>query len=140
MNLILDASVVIKWFAKHQEQDRKQAIYIRNQLVQGKLRIIVPDLIYYEIMNVLRLKRYIKNFDLQIIANTLFRYPFEIIYPSEELMKNALNTASEYAITIYDATYITIAQKFGCPLITADRKISQSSPKTTVLLGDFKIE
>ncbi len=123
MDLICDASVIIKWFVKHQEQDRQQAIRIRNQLLQGKLRIIVPDLILYEIANVFKMKRGVEKSDLQIIIKTLFEYPLEIIWPSDNLLNSAAQLAHKYDLTIYDAVYFAIAHELGYLLVTADKKL-----------------
>lgn len=140
MNLILDASVIIKWFVQHQEQDRKQAIWIRNQLVQGKLRVIVPDLIFYEIVNALKMKRGVEKSDLRIIIKILFQYPLEIVWPTEELMKNASLLAYENDLTIYDSIYLALAQDLDCPLITADIKLSRNTkPVKVKLLRDFQV-
>jgi predicted nucleic acid-binding protein len=55
---VLDASVVLKWFTK--EEDRVLAIEYRDQFLKGKIDIALPDLILYELANVLG---YNPNFD-----------------------------------------------------------------------------
>jgi len=46
---VLDASVVVKWFTR--EEDRNLAIEYRDQFLQGKIDIALPDLILYELAN-----------------------------------------------------------------------------------------
>ena len=50
--LVLDASVVVKWFTK--EEDKDLAIEYRDQFLTGEIDIALPDLILYELANVLR--------------------------------------------------------------------------------------
>lgn len=47
--LILDASVVIKWFVD--EEDSNKAILYLDTISQNQLIIIVPSLLFYEVGN-----------------------------------------------------------------------------------------
>lgn len=138
MDLIADASVIIKWFVKRNEKDRKQALEIKNQLLQSKVRVIIPDLMFYEVTNVLKMRSAVKSPDLKKTIKILFKYPFEIIWPSEELLKNAAKLAHDHDLTIYDAVYFAIARELGGIFITADQKLCQkiNSPNAR-LLADF---
>jgi len=49
---VLDSSVIIKWF--NQEQFTKDALSFREQLLNGETKIVVPDLLIYELSNALR--------------------------------------------------------------------------------------
>lgn len=49
--LILDASVVVKWF--HEEAGTVEAIILQNQVNEGRIRVDVPDLIFYEVTSAL---------------------------------------------------------------------------------------
>ena len=50
MKIVLDASVVAKWFIE--EEDTEKAIEIRDKFVRGEIKILVPSLLIYEIGNV----------------------------------------------------------------------------------------
>ena len=52
--VVLDASVVIKWF--HEEAGTDKAEIIQEQIACGEIRAIVPPLLFYEVANVLTLK------------------------------------------------------------------------------------
>jgi predicted nucleic acid-binding protein len=52
---VLDSSVVLKWFRKD-EIWRDSALQLRQTYLDGHMLIYVPDLLIYEIANVLRYK------------------------------------------------------------------------------------
>jgi len=54
--MILDASVILKWFIE--EKDTDKALKIRDDYVAGKIDIEIPDLLIYELANVLRYKQF----------------------------------------------------------------------------------
>jgi len=140
MYLIADASVIIKWFIRLKENDRKQALVIKKQMLEGKFILAAPDLLFYEVINVLTIKRMVRKTSLDRMIKLLFQYPFEIIWPSGELFESAAKLAKRFDLTIYDAVYLALAQELDCPLVTADNKLYQNSLKIeTKLLRNFKI-
>jgi predicted nucleic acid-binding protein len=56
--VVIDASVAIKWFT--QEEDRDKALEISNNFINEEIDIVIPDLTLYEISNALR---YNSNFN-----------------------------------------------------------------------------
>ena len=52
---IIDASVVIKWFIE--EEDSIKAILLKDEHIQGKTILIAPDLLIYEVANVLMISK-----------------------------------------------------------------------------------
>jgi len=57
-SVVLDSSVVIKWFRRY-ETLCEQSVKLRQAYLAGRLFIIVPDILIYEIANVLRYKPWI---------------------------------------------------------------------------------
>ncbi|MBI3990208.1 MAG: PIN domain-containing protein [candidate division NC10 bacterium] len=53
--VVFDSSVVIKWFRKS-EAFQEQALSLHQTYLNGSLTIYVPDLLIYELANVLRSK------------------------------------------------------------------------------------
>lgn len=54
-------------------------------------------------------------------------------YPTRPLMRRAWELRA--SVTPYDATYVALAEKFGCDLVTADRRLHQAhGPACTVRL------
>jgi len=52
---LLDSSVILKWFRRN-ETWREVALQLRQTYLDGHMLIYVPDLLIYEIANVLRYK------------------------------------------------------------------------------------
>lgn len=87
--IVLDASILAKWFLK--EGDSGLALDFKEQLTKEKIDIAVPDLALYETLNALRFK---KDMPEQIIKDVLFSLlnsGLQIIIPTETLLKEAIH-------------------------------------------------
>lgn len=62
---------------------------------------------------------------------------FMKIAQCEVKMDAALAVAAKYAVTGYDAQYVTLAQDLGAPLITEDRKLRVAAPGITFSMQEF---
>lgn len=119
--LVLDASVIIKWFT--QEEKREEAINLRENYVSGEIEIVVPDLLLYEISNALRFNPNFKEKDIKEAIESLFDIEINIIVPIPEVLQKAVDVAYSKEITIYDAFYIALSQMIDFDFITADEKL-----------------
>ena len=110
MKIVLDASVVAKWFIE--EEDTEKAIEIRDKFVRGEIKILVPSLLIYEIGNVF-LKHPAKNSrDVENDFKALFDI-MEIVEINKPEIKDIHKNAKHFGITFYDAVYVTLALKEG---------------------------
>ena len=50
--LVLDASVIVKWFCEEEYTDI--ALRLRDRFFVGELTIVVPELMFYEVSNAMR--------------------------------------------------------------------------------------
>ncbi len=64
--IILDASVVVKWFLEEEYTDK--ALEIRERLRMGEEKVVVPDLLLYELANALKNN---PNFDANYVCDAL---------------------------------------------------------------------
>lgn len=126
VRLVIDASVILKWFFDFpDEQNRDQALVLKNLHIEGKIVLIVPQYSIYEITNALTFSKY--KLDKAIVLESLAALEGLKIkriddYSDKKLMKMAVELAFEYSMTIYDALYLALANKLKCNLVTADRK------------------
>lgn len=121
MELVLDTSVVIKWFLP--ESLSKKALYYRRQHLDGKIRIISPHLLAFEVTNVLCTKSGVKE---EALLSAIEVFYFTQIYEYPFTKKLATKTAQfskKYKISVYDAVYVALAQSQNCQFITADEKL-----------------
>ena len=120
MLLVLDTSVVAKWFKE--EEDSDLALQIREDFHEGLHEIIVPDLLLYEISNALRFD---KKFTPDLITDaigSLFEMDIVITVPSKELISDAAKIAIDNDVTVYDAIYVALSLKINGIFITADKR------------------
>ncbi len=118
---ILDASVVLKWFLE--EKGSELALELRQSYISGLSKVVLPDLILYEVANALRYdKKFSQGAATEAIIS-LIDLGIDIIVPTTNLLRGALEIAYENGVTVYDAIYISLAQEMSCEFITADEKL-----------------
>jgi len=93
--------------------------------------IYVPDLLTYEIANVLRFKPDLSQGQVQAALNSLYDMQIRIVKSSREVVKEAIHRAYLYDVTVYDAAFVAIAENLSVPFITADDKLSQKLAKAS---------
>lgn len=121
MILVLDASVVAKWFKE--EESSYIALKIRSDFQRGINEIVVPDLLLYELSNAMRFD---PNFNSELIKksiHSLFEIDITIVIPSENLISDAIRIAIERDITVYDAIYVALSSQLNAVFITADERL-----------------
>lgn len=118
--VILDASVIIKWFSK--EDDSDKAIVYLHAFFENKVSIIVPSLLFYELGNVLISKKVQKK-EVSDIKRRLKDLQMEVKDIGLEWFRNIYENSLDYSISFYDATYITLMQNKNCKFVTADKKL-----------------
>ena len=139
--IVLDASVVVKWFSTDNEQDYDKASFILQLIKNGDMELIIPDLLLYELSNAL-LKS--KNFDIQSLnsaVKTILDLEVEIFNAQLPLLEKTNEMAATYSLTIYDALYAALAVIKQCKLITANPKCFNKIRKEYVVnLADVEVE
>lgn len=116
---VLDSSVVIKWFREH-EALREQALIVRRAYLEGQLKVFVPDLLFYEIANVLRYKSDLSEEQVLVAVQTLFDMRLEQVSMTPRLLARAIEIAYECDVTVYDAIFVVSAESVNAVLLTAD--------------------
>lgn len=122
--VVLDSSVVIKWFRKH-ETLHKQALELRRAYLDGLLFIHVPDLLIYEIANVLRYKPDMDQMKVKQAMQSLFDMWIDIQYMEPTVMESAIEIAYSYNVTVYDAAFVALADQLEAHFITADEGLAR---------------
>lgn len=118
--IVLDTSVIIKWFSL--EPGRKDALGIRDRVVQGKTDLVEPDLIFYELINALWFGKKFGSKKIGRILTEFRNLDPEIVALNPELTAIILKLINKFSITTYDASFVALANENKIPLITADTK------------------
>ena len=116
---VVDASVVVKWFLLEDHTG-----YARR-LLDDSLDLSSPDLVRAEFGNVMW-KRWRRG-DISARAagealHHLGRLPLRI-ETSWTLLETAWTVARRFDRSFYDGLYVALAEREGCSLVTADRKL-----------------
>jgi predicted nucleic acid-binding protein len=117
----VDASVVTKWFIE--EEDSSWALLLKNEHISGKTILIAPDLIIYEVTNVLLFSKLFTTEEIKKCLQDLYDLEIDLINPSLDLILPTIELASSKKLSIYDASYLALAREFDIKLITADEKL-----------------
>lgn len=117
--VVLDTSVVVKWF-RQEEKGARYALAYRNAYLEGQISIVLPDLALYELANVLCHKRDLTVEQIVQALDSLLEMELLWADPSAELLARAVRVARQCQVTLYDAVFVALAQWMGAPLVTAD--------------------
>ena len=140
--IVFDASIAVKLFIH--ATDSMQARTVYSFLVDGArvAHIFVPDLLYFECANAfwkyVRQTGYATADACQDLRD-LLNLPFMVI-PGDAIVDQALEIACRNQISVYDASYVALADHLKTSLVTADQRLAKlfagSSPPVE-LLADY---
>ncbi len=119
---IIDSSIIVKWFVNEKGSDK--AMQLKEQHLENQIVIIVPELIFFEVLNALRFKEKDEE-TLKEIRETLWDIQFFIVHTNTFILDKTIEISLKYNLSIYDATYAALSQIYGCPLITEDKKLKK---------------
>jgi predicted nucleic acid-binding protein len=121
--LLVDTSVLIKWFHAAGESELAEARAIRDAHVRGDVDTHILDLAVYEIGNMLvRALRW----DAGAVAGQLDDLLAIVGTPlvmAQGWLRDAAALAAANALSFYDASWAATAAALGIPLISADRRL-----------------
>ncbi|MEK7542660.1 MAG: type II toxin-antitoxin system VapC family toxin [Patescibacteria group bacterium] len=117
---VLDASVAVKFFAEEEGSETARALWRKAEM--GEIRLLAPDLLLYEIGNVLGKAKRLQEPTIIEALHLLFESSLEFFPPEERTLDIAEGFMKKYEVTFYDASYAALAYKFGIPLISENPK------------------
>ena len=126
---VADASVVAKWFLE--EADSEAARRLRDDYLEGALRIRVPSLLPFEVMNALRFHSAFPRRNLGLAARALDRASLPTVPLFGEYLERTMVVCLEHDLTVYDASYVALAELGQCPLYTADKALADLELEVT---------
>lgn len=121
--LLLDTSVLLKWFHREGEDEVEQAEWHLQAHRQGVVRAHMLDLGVYELGNVLvrALNRTAQQSAAVLDAALALCGPALTLNAAD--LGKAAEIACADALTFYDAAFAVAASAHECTLISADRKL-----------------
>jgi predicted nucleic acid-binding protein len=117
--VVLDASVILKWFVTSKERGVIEARELRAQYQAGRLVVLVPSLLFIEILNVAGRRWRWEEPALMDLTAALEDLLFEVAEPG------LVHVASWVArgLTAHDSSYVALAEERGVRLVSDDQTI-----------------
>lgn len=122
-HLLIDTSVLIKWFHSEGESELSQARALRSAHVAGELHAHVLDLATYEVGNVLLRALRWNAADVADQLEDLNVVLGPPLVMTGQGPRRAADLAHTHSLTFYDASWAATAIELDLPLISADREL-----------------
>lgn len=129
---VLDTSLAMSWcFA---DEGGSYSEKVLNYFCEASA--VVPPLWTYEVANVLLVaerKKRLNSNEANRYLNLLFHLPIEV----DDSKPNAfeiLRLGRELKLSSYDAAYLELAIRYGCPLATLDQPLKRAAKKIGIPL------
>jgi len=139
--LVIDASVVLKWYLSDEEHGEK-ALDILDAHASDRLSLHAPALLEFEVASGLTIakKRARVGIDDALKAMEGFTELGIGLYSLSPFFQKVLDYSDKYNISAYDAGYIGLANNLKINVVTADRRLFNSTGKLRFVkwIGDFR--
>lgn len=133
MKLVIDANIGLS--ALLPETDTAQARQLFADCRTGLHELLVPDLYLLEVENTLvnaARSGKIPQSGLPLLFADLMQ-TLPITFASTSLFPRAYAIASNVRVSVYDAVYLALSEREGCPLVTNDAKLANAASNFTIL-------
>jgi len=127
---VLDASVILKWYLLDEMYGQK-ALDLLHRFITKELTILSPSLLEYEVINglIIAQKRgRIKEEKILMAIEGFFDLQIDLRGLSH-FYQRSLKYCRVYNRSLYDASYLAMAETEGIPLITADEVLYNAVKK-----------
>lgn len=133
MKLVIDASIGLK--AMLPEHDSAKALQLRADFRKGIHELLSPDLYLLEAGNaIVTAARSGKIYASEVpIFYAELMGNLRIIDPSTSLLPRAIEIALQSRASVYDATYVVLAERESCNLVTVDEKLLKVLPGFSIV-------
>jgi len=135
MDLVADASVIVKWFLH--EKGREQALQLRDDFVAQDVQLHVPEVLPFEVLNALRFSSHFNEEACLQAQVVLDGYGFRRHSLVGELARRTVHLSYSRGLSIYDASYVALAKLLGFKVITADNALAQAAGRDATKVDDY---
>jgi predicted nucleic acid-binding protein len=139
---VLDASVAAKWHLMDEEY-QEEALALLTEYQEGRVLLLAPDHIRYEVANALRIAVRRNRLNAVQGRSALLQF-LDWRIPTanaDALIHSAFDVSVLLGCALYDGLYLALAQASNCPLIYADgtlRNIIAARFPLALWIGDFQ--
>lgn len=140
MLLVIDSSVVAKWFFLETLSDRAMAV--RQDWESSTVNLIAPDLMLVEVGNIIWKKQCLGLITEEEgigVLTDLLALKIPAVEP-QVILPRAYSLAKLFDRTVYDGLYLALAEESEASFVTADLRLCnavQSSLRFIQYLGSY---
>ncbi|MDY6966175.1 MAG: type II toxin-antitoxin system VapC family toxin [Halobacteriota archaeon] len=138
MKFVIDASVLAKVVVK--ERDSDKALKLIEAHTDGKIELIAPSIIIYEVGNVLwRHKMDAKSMHMYIV--NILSLGIKLVDPhsEKELLEETCEISKIKGLTFYDASYVSTAKSLKIKLVTVDKEMMRKAGEYVISMDEIEI-
>lgn len=139
-SLLVDTSVLVKWFHRTGETELLAARALRHAHVAGDISAFVLDLTLYELGNVLVRSLGWPAADVADQLDDLVAIVGTPLVSSPEWLRDAAELAVSNHLTFYDAAWAAAARALAIPLVSADRQLLDAGLAETATTTAARLE
>jgi predicted nucleic acid-binding protein len=118
---VVDASVVLKWLLAEPSEEAEQLLETH---LNGSDQLVAPELLYYEIGNVLVTKTRLSAQETSDLFGYFLDLQIEAYSLGADEYRTTIDLARRYKLSVYDAAYLGLAMALDIRLVTADRRFA----------------
>jgi predicted nucleic acid-binding protein len=127
---VVDASVVLKWLLVEPSEEAEALL---EKHLNGGDPLVAPELLYYEIANVLVTKTKLTAQETSELFGYFMDLQIEAYSLGADEYKTAIDLAHRYKLSVYDAAYLGLAMALDTRLVTADRRPATRAAATKII-------
>jgi predicted nucleic acid-binding protein len=134
--VVIDASVAVKWF--NPEESSGEALALRDDHLKARLMLAAPSLIVFEVVNALRYNEEVGSDDVRQAVGDFIDLQVALVAPDRPWLDRAVQIAFQSGVTIYDASYIALAEHLRARLYTADEKMLKAGGGVALPIAQYE--
>jgi len=127
---VVDASVVLKWLLAELSAEAEELL---ERHLNGSDPLVAPELLYYEIGNVLVTKTKLSAQETSDLFGYFIDLQIEAYSLGADEYKATIDLAYRYKLSVYDAAYLGLALALDSRLVTADRRLANRAAATKII-------
>ena len=141
MITVVDASVALK-FQFHDEEATGAAALLLAHYVEGKIDLIAPTLLPYEIVSAIHVAINRKRIE-ESVGYKAVSYLISLgirLHQFDELIEATFKLARKHGLSPYDCCYVALAERMKCDFITGDKRLyssCQNKIRRVKWIGDY---
>lgn len=140
--LVIDASVALKWYLPDEESGQK-ALDILDAHIADRVALHAPALLEFEMANALAMARRRARASAEDALKAMdgFAGLGMEFHSVSRIFRKVLDYSDKHGISAYDAAYVALADDLGVNVVTADKRLFNSTRKLRFvkLVEDFRV-